>query len=172
MPYPKLVTLLRQGLKSLYKTATELERRWLKEALFPQSLMLLKYTQTDPTGTNKGFREKRANPAIELSTHGRQVEMSEPSSFSPDSAYGVVGKPPKPAPNPVDPTVVKPELWKKQLLSGLAIMEKRLKKRVRLPSKKRCVLVLSLCILWHRDLQRSMFVCRFLPDKRISFTRP
>ena len=36
MSYPKLVTLLRQGLKSLYNNASELERRWLKEALLSE----------------------------------------------------------------------------------------------------------------------------------------
>jgi hypothetical protein len=139
MPYSKLVTLLRQGLEYLYKTATALERRWLQEALFPQSLLLLKYTETGPIRRNKDIREKPTNPAIEPSTHEHQVEMSEPRSVSPDSAYGVVEKPPKPAPNCVSPTVVKPELWKKQLLSGLAIMEKRLGKRVRLsPKRKVC----------------------------------
>ena len=149
MPYPKLVTLLRQGLKFLYKTATELERRWLKEALRPQPLPRLKYEQTDPSRTNKNTREKPTKPAVEPSTHEHQVEMSSPSS-SPGSAYGVVEKPQKSGPNRVhrveNPTAVKPELWESQLLSGLAIMQERLGKRVR-RSTRRCVLILSSAFL-------------------------
>lgn len=144
MPYPKLVAILRHGLKFLYKTATDLERRWLQEALFPQSLLLLKYIQTDPTRPKKDLQGKPINPAIEPSMHEHQVEMSE---STPDSAYGVVEKQQKTAPNSVSPTAVKPELWKKQLLSGLAIMEKRLGKRVRLSSKKKVCSGFELCVL-------------------------
>ena len=141
MPYPKLVTLLRQGLKSLYRTASELERRWLKEALLPQPFSRFKYQhqyqQTYPSRTNKDIRENpTTKPVVEPSTHEHRVEMSDPGSSSPGSAYGVVEKPQKSSPNRdirrvENPTAVKPELWETQLLSGLAIMQKRLGKRVR-----------------------------------------
>ena len=146
MPYPKLVTLLRQGLKSLYKAATDLERQWLKEALLPQPLSRLKHQQTGSSRTNKYTREKPTKPAVEPLTHERQVEMSNPSS-SPGSAYDIVEKPQKPGPNGVhrveSATAVKSELWESQLLSGVAIMQERLRKRVRL-SSKRCVMVFGL----------------------------
>jgi hypothetical protein len=127
MPYHKLVTLLRQGLKSLHKTATEHERRWLKEALLPQPLPRLKYQQTYPSRTNKDtIREKPTTSAVEPSTLEHQVELSDPSS-SPGSTYGVVEKLQKSAPNRVhrveSPTAVKPNLWETRLLSGLAIMQ-------------------------------------------------
>lgn len=146
MPYHKLVILLRQGLKSLYKSATELERRWLKEALLPQPLPRSKHHQTDPSRTNKDIGEKPTTPAVEPSTHEHPVERSNASS-SPGSAYDVVENSQKSSPNRVhrvqSPTAVKPELWESQLLSGLAIMQERLGKRGHL-SSKRCVLVLSL----------------------------
>ena len=50
MSYPKLVTLLRQGLQSLYSSAAKLERQWLKEALVPQTL---KRQQIGPSRANK-----------------------------------------------------------------------------------------------------------------------
>lgn len=141
--------LLRQGLKSLYKTAAELERRWLKEALLPQSLPRFKYQQTYPSRTYKDIQEKRTKPAVEPSMHGHKVEMPVPDS-SPGSAYDVVVKPQKSVPNRVrqveNPTAVKPELWEPQLLSGLAIMHERLRKRGRL-SSSRCVPVLSCAFL-------------------------
>lgn len=151
MPYHKLVTLLRQGLRSLYKSATELERRWLKEALLPQQSPRLKYQKTypSPSRTNKDTWEKPTEHAVEPSRHEHQVEISNPGS-SPDSACGVIEKVQKSASYRVhrveSPTAVKLELWEAQLLSGLAIMQERLGKRGRL-SSKRCVLVLSYAFL-------------------------
>ena len=154
MPYPELVTLLRQGLKSLYKAATNLERQWLKEALLPQSLPRLKYQQTPPSRANKNTRKKPTKPVVEPSTDEHQVEMSDPNS-SPGSAYDDVEKShksvdPSASTQPAPPNAslsefmpVKRELWESQLLSGLAIMQERLGKRVHL-SSKRCVLVFSL----------------------------
>ena len=134
MSYPNLVTLLRQGLKSLYKTAASLERRWLKEALLSHPLPRLKYQQTDPSGKTKKDI-KPTKPAVNPSTHEHQVEMSDSSSSPSSAAYGVVEKPQKSDPNHVhreeSPTAVKPKLWETQLLSGLAIMQERLGKRVR-----------------------------------------
>ena len=124
MPYPKLVTLLRQGLRSLYKSAIKLERQWLKEALLTQPLSRLKRQPTDPgrTNNNKDARENPIKPASKL----------VPNLSSPGSAYGVLEKPQRSGPNRVprmkNPTAVKPELWETQLRSGLAVMEKRLGK--------------------------------------------
>jgi len=129
MPYPKLVTLLRQGLQSLYKSAAKLERQWLKEALLPQPPPRSKRQQTDPSRTNKGTPTK---PAIEPSTYGRQVETAMPSP-SPGPTHGVVEEPQGSGPKRVrritSPTAVKPELWETQLRSGLAIMQERLGKK-------------------------------------------
>ena len=132
MPYPKLVTLLRQGLQTLYNSATKLEQQWLKDALLTQPLPRLKHQQTDPRRKNKNTREKPTKRAMEPSTHKHQVKMAAPS-LSSDPAHDAVEKPqesgPKPAPQIKSSTAVKPELWESQLLSGLAIMEERLGKR-------------------------------------------
>jgi hypothetical protein len=117
MSYPKLVTLLRQGLQSLYSSAAKLERQWLKEALLPQTLPRLKRQQMDASRANKDTLEKSA--IVESSTQGRQV------ATAPDSAYGVVEKPVRWVENP---TGVKAELWEMQLRSGLTIMQERLGK--------------------------------------------
>ena len=173
MSYPKLVTLLRQGLKSLHKAASEFERLWLKEALLSKPLPRFEHQQTYPSRTNnKDTWERPTESAVKSSTLEHQVEMSDPSS-SPGSAYNVVEKPQKSGPNRVlrrieNPTAVKPELWEKQLLSGLAIMHKRLEKRVRLSSKQVCS-EFELLHSWHpQHLQHLMFVCRFLSDARIT----
>ena len=134
MSYPKLVTLLRQGLQSLYNSATKLERQWLKEALLPQSsLPRLKRQQTDTSRTKRDPREIPTIPIIESpSTQRHQVETAKPS-LPLDSACSFVEKPKKSGPNRVrqveNPTAVNPELWESQLRLGLAIMEKRLRKR-------------------------------------------
>lgn len=169
MPYPKLVTLLRQGLKSLYKTASELERRWLKEALLsqphprPASGVVKKPQKSGPDDVHQVESPTAANPdllearllsglAIIKKRLGKRiclssrrcaafqrsifVSFSTPSfhSVSPGSAYGVKEPGPNHEHRVESPTAVKPELWESQLLSGLAIMQERLGKRVRLPS--------------------------------------
>ena len=82
-------------------------------------------------------QEKPTKQGADPSTHEHQVEISDRSS-SMGSACGVVKKQ-KSGPNHVhrvqSPTAVKPELWESQLLSGLAIMEERLGKRVQLSSR-------------------------------------
>ena len=158
MPYHKLVTFLRQGLKFLYKTATELERRWLKEALLPQPLPRprLKCKQTDnqvtqPSRRNKNTREKPSKPAVEPSTHEHQAEISDPNS-SLGSTHGVVEKPQESGPYRVHqverPTAVKLDILEARLLSGLAIIREKLGKRVCVSSER-------------YTLQRSMFVFSF-----------
>ena len=135
MPYPKLVTLLRQCLKSLYKTASELERRWLKEALLPQRLPRFEYQAKNPSRANRDSRERPTKPTVEPS---RQVEKSDPSS-SQGPAYHIVEKPQKSSPNRVHPaesrTAVKPEVLEERLLTGLAVIRERLGERVCLSSK-------------------------------------
>jgi len=134
MPYHKLVTFLRQGLKFLYKTATEHERRWLKEALLSQPLprpclkfKQTEYQQTQPTAVKPDILEARLLSGLVIIRERLRkrytLQCSDPSS-SPGSAYAVVKKPQKSGPNGVrrveSPTA---ELWKSQLLSGLAIMQ-------------------------------------------------
>lgn len=129
MSYPKLVTLLRQGLQSLYQSAAKLERQWFKEALRTQPLPHSKRHQSHPSRTNKDIRANPPKPAIEPSAHEQQVETTE-TSHSPDSAYGIAEKPQKSGPKRVcSPTAVNPGLWETQLRSGLAIMQERLGKR-------------------------------------------
>ena len=129
MSYPKLVTLLRQGLRSLYKSAVKLERQWLIEALLTQPLSHIKRHHRDPSRKNKDTLDKPTKPAIEPLTQGHHIK----TEASPDSTYNVVEEPHKSDPKRVrqikSPTAVKPELWETQLRSGLTIMQQRLGKR-------------------------------------------
>jgi hypothetical protein len=151
MEYPKLVTLLRQGLKSLYETATELEQRWLKEALLTQpprrsaSGVVEKPQKSGPDDVQRVESFMAANPdllearllsglAVIKERLGKQDLSSRRYLGDPNRVHRVES-----------PTAVNPELWESQLLSGLATMQEGLGKRVRLTSK-RCVLVLSLAL--------------------------
>lgn len=134
MPYPILVTLLRQGLQSLYKSATKLERQWFKEASLTQPPPRPRRNQTDPSRTNNSTQVKLTKPAIKPSTHGQKYKTVEPRP-SPDSVYGGGEKPQEAGLKNVcrcqikSPTAVKPELWETQLRLGLATMQERLRKR-------------------------------------------